>query len=129
VDHAGAYNLYVRAVYEGGRSDTSNHYRVDVASGLNPTLGTVPTVYYLKPNYPNPFNPQTRIEYGLPRAGTVKLEVFDILGRKTAELVSGVQPAGIHTVTFNASGLASGVYYCRLQAGDFTRIQKMLLLR
>ncbi len=128
-DHAGAYNLYVRAVYDGGRSDTSNHYRVDVAAGVAPAPGALPTAFYLKPNYPNPFNPQTRIEFGLPRASTVRLEVFDILGRSAVVLVDGAQPAGIHTVTFNANGLASGVYYCRLQAGDFTRIQKMLLLR
>jgi len=80
-------------------------------------------------NYPNPFNPTTRIDYQLPMNSLVTLKVYDILGREVATLVNERENAGTHTVKFDAVNLASGVYFCRLQAGTFTDMKKLLLLK
>jgi carboxypeptidase T len=88
-----------------------------------------PLHYRLEQNYPNPFNPTTIITYQLPTSSTVKLEVFDVLGKKVATLTNERQSAGTHTITFNASGLSSGVYFYRLQAGTFSQTRKMMLVK
>jgi hypothetical protein len=85
--------------------------------------------YKLAQNYPNPFNPNTNIQYTLMRTGHVTLTVFDILGRKVATLVNQNQNAGDHTVNFNASRFASGVYFYQIEAGDFRNVKKMMLLK
>ena len=89
----------------------------------------MPTVYSLSQNYPNPFNPTTTIKFGIPKAGDVSLAVYDILGRKVAELINGNLTAGYHTVNFNATNLASGVYFYRIEAGDFVSVKKLMLLK
>jgi hypothetical protein len=83
----------------------------------------------LEQNYPNPFNPSTTIRYALPHRSQVTLTVFNTLGQQVATLVAGEVDAGFHEVTFDASGLASGVYFYRLHAGGYTQIRKMLLVR
>jgi len=88
-----------------------------------------PTEFALEQNYPNPFNPTTTIRYQLPVTSDVKLEVYDVLGKKVATLVSGRQEAGIYTYTLNASTLSSGVYFYRLQAGRFVETKKMMLVK
>jgi hypothetical protein len=99
-------------------------------TGVNELANTaLPTVYSLSQNYPNPFNPTTSIRFGLPKAGDVSLVVYDILGRKVTELIHGNLTAGYHTVNFNASNLASGVYFYRIQAGDFVSVKKLMLLK
>ncbi|RJP73056.1 MAG: T9SS C-terminal target domain-containing protein, partial [Candidatus Zixiibacteriota bacterium] len=92
-------------------------------------LAAVPEAYNLKQNYPNPFNPETAIGYRLPASGRVHLRVYDTAGREVATLVNGWQEAGVYQVTFDGSGLASGVYLVRMEAGDFTATQKMVLLK
>ena len=89
----------------------------------------LPAVYSLSQNYPNPFNPSTKISFALPKAGNVKLVVYDILGREVATLVNEFETAGNHTVDFNASNLASGVYLYKIEAGTFTDTKKMLLVK
>ncbi len=100
-------------------------------TGVNDLDGTaaLPVTYSLSQNYPNPFNPTTTIRFALPNAGDVSLAVYDILGRKVAELVHGNLTAGYHTVNFNASNLASGVYFYRIHAGDFVSVKKLMLLK
>jgi hypothetical protein len=92
-----------------------------------------PLQFNLSHNYPNPFNPTTKIYYtvGTTRESfaNVKLIIYDVLGREVRMLVDKKQPAGKYMVTFDASGLASGVYYYKLQAGDFFQTRKMLLLQ
>jgi hypothetical protein len=88
-----------------------------------------PTVFNLKQNSPNPFNPSTQIEFSLEQSGTAKLTVFDLMGRTVAVLADGVYPAGSHNVTFNASGLASGIYVYRLEADGKVMEKKMLFLK
>lgn len=90
-----------------------------------------PQSFYLYQNYPNPFNPSTVISYSLSEASNVKLEIFDALGRKAAELVNEVQPQGLHKVDFNSAqyGLTSGVYFTNLTANGITLKNKMMLIK
>ena len=83
----------------------------------------------LSQNYPNPFNPSTTINYSVPTNGLVTLKIFNVLGQEVKTLVNNVQNAGLHTVSFNASSLASGVYIYRLSSGNFVGVKKMLLLK
>jgi hypothetical protein len=85
--------------------------------------------YMLEQSYPNPFNPSTIIRYGVPQRSKVSLTVFNTLGQQVAQLVDGEQEAGHHEVRFDASGLSSGVYFYRIQAGNFVSTKKLLLLR
>lgn len=84
--------------------------------------------YDLQQNYPNPFNPETKITYSISKPGHVNLSVYNALGQKVAELVNGTKAAAKYQVTWNANNLSSGVYFYRLEAGDFTRTMKMMLL-
>jgi hypothetical protein len=85
--------------------------------------------FELLQNYPNPFNPSTTIRYGLPARTHVLLTVYNTIGQQVAILQDGEQDAGYHEVRFNASGLASGTYFYRIQAGDFSQVKRLLLLR
>ncbi len=83
----------------------------------------------LENNYPNPFNPTTEIRYQIPKVSHVTLKVFDILGREVATLVNEQKSPGTYTVRWDASGVASGIYFYRMQAGMFVETKKMLLVR
>ena len=85
--------------------------------------------FSLSQNYPNPFNPSTTINYSIPNASRVTLTVYDVTGRQVATLVDEVKEAGNYSHNFNASGLASGVYYYKVVAGKFTESRKMLLVK
>ena len=89
----------------------------------------IPTEYFLTQNYPNPFNPSTEIRFGLKQNGHVLLTVYNIMGQEVARLVDAPMNMGTHAVTFNASDLASGIYYYSITVNDFTRMQKMALIR
>jgi ligand-binding sensor domain-containing protein len=94
-----------------------------------PISRQVPLVFRLFQNYPNPFNPSTTIRYALPNRAHVTLTVFSTLGQQVATLVNENQEAGYHDVRFDGSGLASGVYFYRIQAGDFVQTKRLLILR
>lgn len=90
----------------------------------------IPTTYSLSQNYPNPFNPVTKINYELPKDGKVKIVIYDILGRQIKTLVNNeIKQAGRYTVEFNGTQFASGVYFYRIQAGDFVQVKKMVLIK
>ncbi|NBB76987.1 MAG: T9SS type A sorting domain-containing protein [Bacteroidetes bacterium] len=89
----------------------------------------LPATITLDQNYPNPFNPSTVIRYQLPEAAQVSLEVFDMAGRKVADLVNGQVSAGSHTVNFDASQLSSGIYMYRLQTGSTTLTRKLTVVK
>jgi hypothetical protein len=89
----------------------------------------LPVEYSLSQNYPNPFNPSTTIRYGLPQKSDVMLTVYNTVGQQVRVLVNGTQDAGYHEAQFDASELASGLYFYRLQAGTFVQSKKLVLVR
>ena len=108
-------------------------YPLAFAVGARPTdvpvSSEIPQTIRLEQNFPNPFNPETQIRFQIPAAGRVTLRVYDILGREVATLVDAHMPAGVHTVAFDGSGLSSGVYLYRLDAGGVTQSRRMLLTK
>jgi Secretion system C-terminal sorting domain len=92
-------------------------------------VGNLPIKFQLHQNYPNPFNPSTTITFSLPHSTNTSLKVFDMLGREVALLVDGYMAAGSHEVHFNATSLASGIYYYKLTSGNFTEVKKMMLVK
>lgn len=94
----------------------------------------IPDDYFLSPNYPNPFNPVTTIAFGLPSAGRVRLEVFNLLGQKVVVLVDERMPAGVHEISWHGNSddgvaVSSGVYFYRLETAGFSQTRKMLLIK
>ncbi len=89
----------------------------------------LPRRFSLLQNYPNPFNASTRIQYSLPEATHVIVDIYDILGRKLETLIDQAQPAGYHQVVWYADDKSSGLYFYRIQAGDFAETRKMVLLK
>ena len=100
----------------------------ELTSVGNPTAD-VPKTFALQQNYPNPFNPSTTIIFELPKTAHVNLKVFDILGREVVLLVNERKAPGKYEVKFDGSNLASGVYFYRIQAGDFVQTRKLVLLK
>lgn len=97
-------------------------------------VNLVPLTFFLGQNYPNPFNPFTTITYQIPFAGSVSLRVFNVLGKEVAILAEGIRQAGMHSVNFDASALAGGMYFYRIMVNDvqgnsFTRINRMMLVK
>ncbi len=99
---------------------------VDIQARLN---GASPADYALFQNQPNPFNPDTQIRYDLPQTGQVRVTIYNALGQEVARLVDARQSAGSYTVTWDAVGFASGLYYYRLEAGAFKEVRKMMLVK
>jgi hypothetical protein len=85
--------------------------------------------FALSPNYPNPFNPQTKISFSVPKESFITLKVYDVLGREVATLVQDTKQQGEYTVTWNADNVPSGVYFYKLLAGDFVETKKMVLMK
>jgi hypothetical protein len=103
-----------------GSFELSNTIEVEISAPLE---------FSLEQNYPNPFNPTTTIRYCLGDRSHVTLTLFNTLGRHVAQLVNGEMDAGYHDVRFDGNGLSSGVYFYRMQAGDFVEARRFLLLR
>jgi hypothetical protein len=89
----------------------------------------IPRDYSLRCNFPNPFNPSTTIAYDIPTEAEVTITICDVLGREIITLVHEHKPAGMYTAHWNAANMPSGVYYCRMTAGSFSQMRKLLLLR
>jgi hypothetical protein len=102
-------------------------YRIDKVT--NVPKEPQPTTFKLYQNYPNPFNPSTTISYDLPVRSRVKLSIYNLLGQEVATLIEGEQEPGRYNVNFDASGLPSGVYFYRLEAGNFVEQKKMILIK
>lgn len=120
-------------VIAGGFWDSTNTGAAWIYS-QTPTIvkepfGEVPRRFLLEQNYPNPFNPVTTIRYQLPTRVRVTLRVFDMVGKEVARLVNGMEGPGYKTVDFSSYDLASGIYYYRLEAGDWVETRKLVLLR
>ncbi len=98
-------------------------------SGVSKLVKDIPQEFTLSQNYPNPFNPNTVISYSLPSASNIKLVVYNTLGQTIKVLESGYKNAGNYSVNFNASTLPSGIYFYKLEAGQFSQIKKMMLIK
>lgn len=104
-------------------------YKHDPITGIEEEPEELSKEFALYQNYPNPFNPTTKIKYQVAEAGVGTLKIYDVLGREVETLVNGELFPGDGEVTFDASGLPSGIYFYRLTSGDFSSTKKMLLLR
>jgi hypothetical protein len=104
---------------------------IDYTATTNPTSveneGEQPNEYFLAQNFPNPFNPSTKISYGIQEAGVVNLKIYNILGSEVTTLVDEHKPAGNYEVSFGKSKLASGIYIYRLTVNNFVQTRKMIL--
>jgi trimeric autotransporter adhesin len=108
--------LYLAQFYDGATTSVTEHTGV-------------PSSFGLSQNYPNPFNPTTNFEFRTANVGLVTLKIHDVLGREVATLVNEVRPAGLYTIRWDASAFPSGVYFCKLQAGDSFDSKKVVLLK
>jgi hypothetical protein len=104
-------------------------FNKQVSAVAGATQGSLPGKFELGQNYPNPFNPETVIRYILAKISNVQLDIYSAAGQKIRTPFSGQQPAGIHTFTFNAVGLASGIYYYQITVNNHRQIRKMILLK
>jgi len=103
--------------------------RLDYLTGTEGNNSEIPTVFKLYNNYPNPFNPSTSIKYDVPKNTFVNLSVYDILGKLVTNLVSQDMTAGRYDIVWDAKNYASGTYIYRLEAGEFTDVKKMILVK
>ncbi len=116
----GKYTYRLRQVDYDGTFSYTPEIEVDV---------NTPKVFALEQNYPNPFNPNTSIKYSIAKDGLVNISIYNALGEKVGVLVNEIQKAGNYDVTFNAKQFASGVYFYRMESGNFTSIKKMILIK
>ncbi|MCE1163985.1 MAG: S8 family peptidase [Bacteroidetes bacterium] len=108
----------------------NNEAKIKFASvGIRQIESEIPTVFSLSQNYPNPFNPVTSIVFGLPKDENVSLKVYDLLGREVRTVVNEFKKAGTYQVGFDASSLSSGVYFYRIQAGMYSDIKRMVVVK
>ena len=108
------------------------YYKKNIFSfpvGITPLNSEIPSEFSLSQNYPNPFNPVTNINFSIPKTGLVKLTVYDAAGREAAVLFNGRLSAGTYNYDFDASQLASGIYFYKLESDDFTQTKKMVLVK
>jgi len=96
-------------------------------TGIENITSSLPTEFKLHNNFPNPFNPVTKIKFDLPKSTLVKLTVFDILGREISSVLNGNLEAGYYQISFDGSNLSSGIYFYKLQTSDYTDVKKMIL--
>jgi plastocyanin len=113
---------------------TPHPFMVDTIVVGNPTAidddgSQIPVEFDIAQNYPNPFNARTAIEYSLPRDSHVRIVIYNLLGQDIETLVDQGEPAGKHQVIWDASDVPTGVYFYRIEAGDFTQTRKMLLAK
>jgi len=117
----GSYSYKLVQIDFDGTRNESNAVSVEI--------NFQPAEYILAQNYPNPFNPTTTIEYSIPESGIVKLQVYNSIGKEIKTLVNGFEAAGSHGVEFSSENLASGIYFYKIDAGKFSSIKKMILLK
>jgi hypothetical protein len=107
---------------------TDNGGGVDI-SGINNEISNLPNNFSLSQNYPNPFNPGTKINYSISSRNHVSIRIYNILGKTVSTLVNETKEPGNYSNYFGASGLPSGIYFYRIEAGDFSETRKMILLK
>ncbi len=131
------YHWWPAQYTQWAAQQTAEHNRIyswlnngkDPLTGIAELKNNVPSEFSLSQNYPNPFNPTTNINFTIPKSGFVSLKIFNALGQQVATLFSGFQKAGSYKVDFNASALASGIYFYRLQSGSNSVTKKLVLMK
>ncbi|MBT6159896.1 MAG: T9SS type A sorting domain-containing protein, partial [Candidatus Marinimicrobia bacterium] len=124
------HNVDISVSYKGVNGD-------GIISGQSThriTIENIPIEYSLYANYPNPFNPVTRIDYGLPEENHVTMIIYDIMGREIKTLVNNIQTAGYKSIIWDGTNtfgnsVSAGMYFYAIQAGDFRQVRKMVLLK
>lgn len=126
----GNYNIRVQGNGPNGTPVHERFVNINVGFvGIVSNNSGIPKEYGLSQNFPNPFNPATKISLSLPSSGNVRLIVFDMLGREVAAIINNRMNAGFYTIDWDASAYPSGVYFYKLTAGDFTETKKMILIK
>jgi hypothetical protein len=123
--------------FQDNRNDAGGIYAQNInfngtfgpPTGINNVSGLTPEKYSLSQNYPNPFNPSTTIKFDLAKNGFVSIKIFDVLGREIKSLVNDNLNKGSYEVSFNAGDISSGVYFYKMESGDFSQIKRMMLLK
>jgi hypothetical protein len=108
---------------------TVHTFKATIPTSVTQTDIGIPSEFSLSQNYPNPFNPSTQIRFTVAQARRVLLTVYDVLGRTVATLVNDVKQPGTYTVDWNAGTIPSGVYFYKLDAGAFSSLKSMILIR
>lgn len=127
INTPGIYYYRLRQVDNDGLTHYSNPVMINLSTLFS--SDETPIEFTLKQNYPNPFNPSTTIEFSLPNKSNVNLKVYDVLGSEIATLVSRELQAGNHIVRWDAKAVANGLYFYRLEAGTFTQVKKLMILK
>lgn len=96
---------------------------------VSPVLSSIPTDYSISQNYPNPFNPITFINFQIPKASYVKVELFDVLGNKVGVLLDDFKEAGFYKIKFDGTDLSSGMYFYKIEVGDYKATKKLILMK
>jgi hypothetical protein len=127
VEQAQTYTYRIKAYNDFGESEYSNEASLFLV-GVEEE-GGIPMEYSMSQNYPNPFNPTTKFKFALPQRSLTKLTIYDLLGREVQTMLNKELEAGYHEINFDASNFPSGVYYYRIQSGDFVQTKKMILIK
>ena len=123
------YDSTRKCAFGGTATDSARYNTVNpIITGII-SENELPKEFNLYQNYPNPFNPTTSIKYDVPSNSYVSIKIYDVTGKQILELVNGEQTAGVYEATFDAKNLASGVYFYRMDAGKFSKVMKMVLIR
>ena len=126
----GPQTIYATGCSSKAQWNFAANFTVNVTSASDvKNESSYPSEFKLLQNYPNPFNPTTKIQYSIPASGYVSLKIFDAVGKEIITLVNSENNAGKHTIDFNASNLASGIYYCKLSSANFSQTTKMILMK
>ncbi len=126
-DTEGDFRYYCRQ--HGGPNGDGMSGIIHVMSATDVSDNAIKLDFVLMQNYTNPFNPSTSIRYSIPKTSLVNLKVYDVLGKEVATLVNEEKPMGTYQINFDASSLASGIYFYKIQAGNFVQTKKMILLK
>ncbi len=126
---------YILRISDNAAADVGNlrawSIKIDYGTivGVSNNVTSIADNYKLSQNYPNPFNPSTKIDYSIPKSGLVSIKVYDVLGKEVYTLVNEIKNAGSYEAVFNGANFSSGVYFYRIQAGNFVETKKMYLLK
>ena len=130
-DGASEVRLYIAGLQGnyGGQNTELQLVADELVTGIDEKSPSTPLSYSLADNYPNPFNASTTIGFELPVQSQVVMDIFDVTGRKVATLFNGIEPAGYHRLTWSPGDVSSGVYFYRLQTGEYSESKKLIFLK